>query len=91
MQIVQSRCSITYLFRVVVGMEYVHIESLECGPGGNSSNFKTAYEGCSCMGPCTASTGCTCLLYKQASLNHFDIMSYQALLAIIETLKIIGI
>ncbi|CAG9535102.1 unnamed protein product [Cercopithifilaria johnstoni] len=46
-------------------MEYMHIENLECGPGGNSLNFETAYEGCSCSGPCTANTGCTCLLYKQ--------------------------
>ncbi|KAL3982057.1 SET domain family protein [Acanthocheilonema viteae] len=46
-------------------MEYVHIESLECGPGGNSLSFETAYEGCCCTGPCTASTGCTCLLYNQ--------------------------
>ncbi|OZC09896.1 SET domain protein [Onchocerca flexuosa] len=46
-------------------MEYVQINSLECGPGGSSANFETVYEGCSCTGPCTASIGCTCLLYKQ--------------------------
>lgn len=46
-------------------MEYIQIESLECGPGGNSVNFETVYKGCSCTGPCKASTGCTCLLYKQ--------------------------
>ncbi|KAM3726413.1 putative histone-lysine N-methyltransferase set-23 [Dirofilaria immitis] len=46
-------------------MEYTHIESLECGPGGSSMNFETEYEGCCCTGPCIASTGCTCLLYKQ--------------------------
>ncbi|VDK61505.1 unnamed protein product [Onchocerca ochengi] len=46
-------------------MEYIQIKSLECGTGGNSANFETAYEGCSCTGPCTANIGCTCLLYKQ--------------------------
>ncbi|VDN05668.1 unnamed protein product [Thelazia callipaeda] len=46
-------------------MEYVQIESLECGPGANPANFDVLYEGCACLGPCTADSGCTCLLYRK--------------------------
>lgn len=49
-------------------MSYEQITSLEPGPGCTVENFQIQYKGCECLGPCTASEQCTCVLYKQVRI-----------------------